>query len=263
MSDSLRADLWLVAHGLAPSRARARQWIEAGRVRLHRGKTAQVLTKPSQPLSGDARVEVAPDAEDRFVSRGGLKLAGALAQCGIGVEGAIALDVGASTGGFSDCLLQAGARMVVAVDVGHGQLAPSLREHPRLICYEGVNARALPASLLRHAPGGFGLAVMDVSFISQTLILPALIPLLAPEGVLLSLVKPQFEVGRAGLGKGGIVRDPRRFEDVENRLRAACAELRLEVADYFESPLRGGDGNREFFLLARMPGAFSPPDRTG
>lgn len=247
----MRADQWLVEQGLAPSRARARQWIEAGRVRQRVAGAWKPVRKCSQRLMNDCIIEIDADPADRYVSRGGLKLAGALQYTGVDVRGLTVLDIGASTGGFSDCLLQAGVAKVVAVDVGHGQLDPSLHGDSRLVSYEGINARDLPVELLQHASNGFSLTVMDVSFISQTLILPALIPLMAAGAHLISLVKPQFEVGRQGLGKGGIVRDSALYPEVEAKLREVCGNLGLEVLGYFDSPIMGGDGNREFFIWAQ------------
>jgi len=165
-----------------------------------------------------------------------------------------ALDVGISTGGFTDCLLQAGATRVVGVDVGHGQLAARLQDDPRVLLREGINARQLDAAELLPLNDGqpFDLAVMDVSFISQTLVLPVLAPLLKPGGLLLSLVKPQFEVGREGISKGGIVRDPALYAGVQERVTATAREAGFTPLDWFDSPIAGGDGNREFFLYARL-----------
>ena len=214
----------------------------------------QTLTKPSSKVDGDALLRVLMDDEDRYVSRGGLKLAGALARTGVDPDGKIALDVGQSTGGFSDCLLQAGIGALVGVDVGRDQLAEKIKNDARVSYYENINARELPFQLReKHAPTGFDLAVMDVSFISQTLILPALMPLLAPGGDLISLVKPQFEVGREGIGKGGIVRDENLYQQVEEKIRRSCEDLGLQVQDYFASSINGGDGNREFFVWAVKP----------
>lgn len=246
-----RLDAELVARGLVDSRAHAQRVIKAARVEQCQAGLWQVVTKPSIKVSAGCELRVIASEEDRYVSRGGLKLAGALAHSRVSVEGMTALDVGQSTGGFSDCLLQAGVAKIVGVDVGHDQLAKKIREDNRVIFYEGVNARALPIKLREdHAPNGFDLAVMDVSFISQTLILPSLVPLLKTGGTLLSLVKPQFEVGREGIGKGGIVRDQRYYNDAENKICECCHELELTLMDYFDSPITGGDGNREFFLWA-------------
>ncbi len=242
----VRLDTLLVEQGLAESRTAARRLIEAGRVRLD----GAVLAKPAQELAADAPLTVDADADDRYVSRGGLKLAGALACSGVPVAGSVCLDVGQSTGGFTDCLLQAGASRVVGLDVGHGQLHPRLADDPRVICREGVNARALtPADLGKAMPvGGFDVIVGDLSFISLALVLPQLPPLLKAGGHLLLLVKPQFEVGPCGLGKGGIVRDASLYGTLEAKFRQVCADLGLTVQGWFDSPIAGGDGNREFFI---------------
>lgn len=241
-----RADQRLVEAGLAASRTAAQRLIAAGRVRWAGG----LVAKAAQELPAGAELEVEPDPADRFVSRGGLKLAGALAASGIDPAGLVCLDVGQSTGGFTDCLLQAGAERVVGVDVGHDQLHSRLRDDARVACIEGVNARSLTAADLGGAlpPGGFRLIVGDVSFISLTLVLPALRPLLAEGGDALLLVKPQFEVGPGGLGKGGIVRDPALYDDVEHKLRNSALGADFHVSGWFESPITGGDGNREFFI---------------
>lgn len=254
----MRADQLLVRRGLAPSRTAAQRLIEAGRVRFeqagHGARAWQTVAKASLDLPEDTPLELLPDAEDRFVSRGGQKLAGAIAHTGLTVTGRTCLDLGQSTGGFTDCLLQAGAARVVGVDVGHGQLHPRLRVNARVICLEGVNARHLSAEFLapHRPPDGFDLIVADLSFISLTLVLPRLPPLLAPSGHLLLLVKPQFELGPQALGKGGIVRDDRLYDAVQAKLRQACSTSGIEPLDWFASPITGTDGNREFFLLARL-----------
>ena len=240
-----RVDALLVQRGLAASRTQAQRLIAEGRV-LCDGKA---VAKPSLALPLDAAFYVEPDDSDRYVSRGGLKLAGALAATGIAVAGKTCLDVGQSTGGFTDCLLQAGARQVVGVDVGHGQLHERLARDPRVTALEGVNCRALTAADLGpdYPTQGFDLIVGDVSFISLTLILPQLPPLLAGDGDLLLLVKPQFELAPGQIGKGGIVRDPALYTEVERKLRDAAAALGLTVRAWLPSPITGGDGNREFF----------------
>ncbi|MDX9839260.1 MAG: TlyA family RNA methyltransferase [Azoarcus sp.] len=242
----MRADSLLVAQGLAPSRTAAQLLIEAGRVSWEGGP----VTKSAQTLSGEVALEVRPDESDRFVSRGGLKLAGALTASGLGVSGLNCLDVGQSTGGFTDCLLQAGAKQVVGVEVGHGQIHPKLAADARCITLEGVNARHLLAADLgeRFPPGGFGLIVCDASFISLTLLLPQWPALLARQGSILALVKPQFEVGPKGLSKGGIVRDTNLYADVESRLRDSARSCGLSVRGWYDSPITGTDGNREFFI---------------
>lgn len=220
--------------------------IAAGRVRTEQG----VITKASQEVLDSTHLEVQEDEADRYVSRGALKLAGAVAASGISVNDAVCLDVGQSTGGFTDYLLQAGAARVMGLEVGHGQLHERLRDDQRVYCIEGINCRDLqPEDLGRHKPeAGFDLIVADLSFISLTLVLPQLPALLAEHGHMLLLVKPQFEVGPAGLAKGGIVRDPVLYGEVEAKLRDCCAQLDLKVAGWFDSPITGGDGNREFFI---------------
>ncbi|THF65056.1 TlyA family RNA methyltransferase [Pseudothauera rhizosphaerae] len=247
--DLPRADQLLVQQGLAPSRTAARALIEAGRV----SADGAPVTKPAQELPESAVLAVAADEADRFVSRGGRKLAGALAASGLEPTGRTCLDVGQSTGGFTDCLLQAGAARVVGVEVGHGQIHPRLADDPRCVTLEGINARHLSAVALggHFPPGGFGLIVCDASFISLALLFPQWPALLATGGDILALVKPQFEVGPQGLGKGGIVRDAALYREVEDKLRAAAAAAGLAVCGWYDSPIAGGDGNREFFLWMR------------
>ncbi|MGI9275348.1 MAG: TlyA family RNA methyltransferase [Endozoicomonas sp.] len=248
-----RIDRLLVDQGLAASRTQAQRFISEGRVKVQCGGGWQVVAKPSQKYSQEIELQVEFDETDRFVSRGGLKLAGALAQTGLDVSGMCVMDVGQSTGGFTDCVLQAGANRVVGVEVGHDQLVEKLTKDSRVVCLEGMNARSLPVEkVLRHAASsdGFDLAVMDVSFISQTKIIPSLVPLLKTGGYFLSLVKPQFEVGQSGLGKGGIVRDESLYPQVEQSIRKSCADNGLKVKSFFNSPIKGGDGNREFFIFA-------------
>lgn len=244
----IRADLLLVARGLAPSRTAAQNLIETERVRAD-GKP---VTKASQKLDTDIPLHVESDPADRFVSRGGLKLAGALAQTGLNVQGMTALDVGISTGGFTDCLLQAGVRRVIGVEVGHGQLHPRLLADARVIQFEGVNARHLTPELIAPSlDAPLDLVVGDISFISLTLVLPALRAMLPVGGKLLFLVKPQFEVGPGNLGKGGIVKNEGLYPEVKARIVEAARSCGFEVLDYLESPIKGGDGNREFFLFAQ------------
>ena len=245
----MRADQLLVQRGLAPTRSAAQRLIERGAVRwraLYPPHAWAVPRKAGEDLPDAIELEITDDAELRFVSRGGLKLDGALARTGIDVTGLVCLDVGQGTGGFTDALLQRGAARVVGLDVGHGQLAEKLRGDARITALEGVNARHLDAAALPVQR--FDLIVGDLSFISLSLVLPALAPLLG--GTLLMLVKPQFELQPADIGKGGLVKDPAAYARVEARLREACAGLRLHVVDWFDSPIAGGDGNREFFLQA-------------
>lgn len=234
----------------------------AGGLRWQDGTVWRAVAKNKDDIPEDAPLELLNDAEARYVSRGGLKLEGALRTTGLDVNGMLCLDVGQSTGGFTDCLLQHGAARVVGVDVGQGQLHQRMREDERVLCIEQVNARALVATDLiaaceedAVAAGQFDLefavVVADLSFISLTLVLPAVVPFLAPKGDLLVLVKPQFELQPGQVGKGGIVRDPAFYGVVEQRLRDCCAELGLSVQAWFDSPVEGGDGNREFFMHAK------------
>ena len=241
-----RADLLLTVAGQAASRTAAQRLIAAGRVSWAGG----LITKPATDFPENTLFTVAFDPDDRFVSRGGLKLAGALAKTGISVSDKTCLDVGQSTGGFTDCLLQGGAQHVVGVDVGHGQLHSQLINDSRITAIEGINCRALTIADLGSAfpTDGFDLIVGDVSFISMTLVLPQLPALLATNGELLLLVKPQFEVGPSNIGKGGIVRDATLYEEVENKLRSCALSLNLKVRAWLDSPITGGDGNREFFI---------------
>lgn len=240
----MRADQLLVQQGLAPTRSAAQRLIARGAVRWRGPQGWAVPRKAGEELPEGCEIELSDDAELRWASRGGLKLAAALERCGLDVRGATCLDVGQSTGGFTDVLLARGAARVVGVDVGHGQLHPRLRADPRVTVLEGVNARRLDAAVLPVAH--FALAVADLSFISLTLVLPALAPL---ADALLLLVKPQFELQPAQIGKGGLV-DAAHHAEVEQRIRAACAAQGLAVRDYFASPIEGGDGNREFFVHA-------------
>ncbi len=248
----MRADQLLVERGLAASRSQAVRLI-AGGLRWRDGAAWRVVSKNRDEVPETAELELTDDAEARYVSRGGLKLDGALDAAGVDPRGRRCLDVGQSTGGFTDCLLQRGAEHVVGIDVGHGQLHARVREDARVTAVEGVNARALDASAWADAPPAdshFGLIVGDLSFISLTLVLPAVVPFLAQGGDLLMLVKPQFELQPGQVGKGGIVRDPALHAVVELRLREACAALGLDVRAWFDSPIEGGDGNREFFIHA-------------
>ena len=250
----IRLDQLLVAQGLARSRSRAQRLIRHGRVSL---AGHPPLTKPSEKLPEDSPLIVAEDPEERYASRAGLKLEALLETRGMRLEGMAVLDVGQSTGGFTDCALRYGAAHVIGVEVGHGQLDPALRDDPRVSCLEGINARAMAEAPALHralaevAPQGLSLAVMDVSFISQTLILPQLSQLLPTGAELLSLVKPQFEVGPGKVNERGIVTDDSLLGEVESRLRACCAEQGFTVLGWQDSPIRGGDGNREFLLHAR------------
>ncbi len=247
-----RVDQLLVQRGLAPTRSAAQRLIERGAVERRAVQGWAVLRKSGEDLGDAAELRITDDAELRWVSRAGLKLDGALARCGIDVAGFTALDAGQSTGGFTEVLLARGAAHVVGVDVGRGQLHPSLRGHAQVTAIEGVNARALTRDALGAAmpAAGFDVIVADLSFIPLTTVLPALRPLLAASGTLLALVKPQFELQPKDIGKGGLVKHATSYAEVETKLREACAALGLTVIDWFDSPVAGGDGNREFFVRA-------------
>jgi len=276
----MRIDQLLVHRQHASTRSQAQRLIADG-VLWQQGDAWKRVLKNGDEVPEDAPIQLLNTAEARYVSRGGLKLEAALAHVQLDVSGMACLDVGQSTGGFTDCLLQRGAASVVGVDVGSAQLHPQLRTDPRVLCVEKVNARALTADDLLQAYDDsigeqgvfdsgeepdddeaavpsfappFDLIVADLSFISQTLVLPAVVALLKPGGSLLTLVKPQFELQPGQVGKGGIVKDASLYLFVEQRLREACAALGLEVTAWFDSPIAGGDGNREFFICARHPG---------
>ncbi len=322
----MRADQLLVQRGLASTRAQAQrliasgvQWLKLGHHHTAQGAMSgaeigsgsatssslywQRIAKNGDILPDDAEIELLNDAEARYVSRGGLKLEGALQALGLSVKGSTCLDVGQSTGGFTDCLLQQGAARVVGVDVGFGQLHDKLRSDERVLCFERVNARepgAIATEIAKLLAGEdeldadfdedsefdndsyddedveftpkniatqaintpartlfepdfaveFDFIVGDLSFISQTLVLPAIAPLLKPNGCLVMLVKPQFELNFGQVGKGGIVREEALYEQVEKRVREAYQEQGLTVHAWLESPIQGGDGNREFFIHA-------------
>ncbi len=248
----MRADQLLVAQGLAPTRSAAQRLIARGAVRWLGPAGWAVPGKAGEDLPEGCRLELVDDAELRWASRAGLKLEGALDRLGLDPRGWHCLDVGQSTGGFTDLLLARGAAQVVGIDVGHGQLHPRLAADPRVLAIEGVNARTLTAAQLPRPR--FELVVADLSFISLALVLPALAPLGAR---FVLLVKPQFELQPADIGRGGIVADPAAYARVEARIRAACAACGLSVRDWFDSPIAGGDGNREFFVHAVPAG--DPP----
>jgi len=330
----MRADVFLVEHGHASTRSQAQRLIAAGvQWRLAPTLPWNAVAKNGDDIPAGAEVQLLDAAEAKYLSRGGLKLEGALAAAGVRLDGLHCLDVGQSTGGFTDCLLQHGAAQVVGVDVGQGQLHERLRADVRVIGVEGLNARHMTPEALRDAceealcerieaepednetqpvapygwmrngglvdeeyddsddakeqeveafkaeraakaqaratgkvatvrqrmagrgdvaiPAAFELVTGDLSFISLTLVLPALVPLLAPQGALLMLVKPQFELQPGQVGKGGIVRDETLYPVVEKRIRDCCAEVGLDVLSWIDSPIQGGDGNREFFIDAR------------
>lgn len=239
-----RIDKLLVERGLAESRTKAQAMVMAGVVLVNE----QRVEKPSHQFDTNSsiRVKGGDDPTTRYVGRGGLKLEAALHEFQIDVTGFTCLDVGASTGGFTDCLLQHGARRVVALDVGHNQIDWRLRNDPRVEVREGVNARHLQPEDFSHK---FDLAVIDVSFISATKVLPAIIPLIHDGGSIITLIKPQFEVGRGEVGSGGIVRDPEKRARVVEKVNNAAVALGLKVVNLIESPIQGAEGNVEFLAF--------------
>ena len=243
--ERLRADRLLVERGHFESRARAQAAIAAGLVRAD----DRPVLRPSDRLDRGARIEAVQPHP--FVSRGGLKLAAALDAFGFDPDGRVCLDVGASTGGFTDALLARGAEHVYAVDVGRDQLHASLRGHPRVTSLEGTDARTLDRTLIPRIPE---LVAIDVSFISLRLVVPALIPLMAAGAGLAALIKPQFEAGRERVGRGGIVRDAAIHDAVCTEIENLLAGLGFAILGVIPSPVTGGDGNREFLAGARLRG---------
>jgi 23S rRNA (cytidine1920-2'-O)/16S rRNA (cytidine1409-2'-O)-methyltransferase len=235
-----RLDRLLLDHGLAPSRERARAMIMAGLVVVN----DHAALKAGEMVALDAEIRL-KGADHPYVSRGGLKLQKALDHFGIDVTGLVAMDVGASTGGFTDCLLQRGAAKVYAVDVGYGQLAWKLRQDERVVNLEKTNIRYLSRETLKELPQ---LAVIDASFISLDKILPHVIMLLDPDATIVALIKPQFEVGRGEVGKGGVVRDEEKQRQVVERVSLLAESLGLRVKGVTESPILGPKGNREFLI---------------
>ena len=237
-----RIDKLLVDRGLADSRTKAHALVMAGAVLVDE----QLVNKPSELFPQDANIRIKETATQRYVSRGGIKLEAALHEFNVDVTASVCLDVGASTGGFTDCLLKHGATGVVALDVGHNQLDWKVRNDPRVEVREGVNARHLTTT---DFAGKFDVITIDASFISLTKILPAVAPLLADSGRIIALIKPQFEVGKGEVGKGGIVKDPLQHQRVIAEVNAAAESLSLKVVGVIESPIKGADGNVEFLAL--------------
>ena len=237
-----RIDKLLVDRALADSRTKAQALVMAGAVLVDE----QLVRKPSELFDKSANIRIKDDATSRYVGRGGIKLEAGLREFKIDVRDLLCLDIGASTGGFTDCLLQHGARRVVAIDVGHNQLDWKIRNDSRVEVREGVNARYLKASDFDER---FDLATLDVSFISLTKILPAVVPLLTDGGRIVALIKPQFEVGKNEIGKGGIVKDTTQHQRVVLEINAAAELLGLKTAGVIESPIKGADGNLEFLAL--------------
>lgn len=248
-----RIDQLLTEKQLCKSRSQAQTFISQGKVLIHDKGQWQTVAKPSLKVTEDIDIKLELDEEDRYVSRGALKLAGALSSSKLSLDGFTVLDVGQSTGGFTDCALQHGASKVVGVEVGHDQLDARLRNRTDVICLEGLNARNLTLTDLgEHFPeSGFDAAVMDVSFISQTKILPQLPALIRPGGYLITLVKPQFELGKDAIGKGGIVKDQHLVQRLEKDMKVLIEQLGFDTLGYEKSVIKGGDGNQEFVLFAR------------
>ena len=242
-----RIDKLLVERSLAESRTKAQALVMAGVVLVNE----QQVQKPSDQFPIDAliRVKHADDPASRYVGRGGLKLQAALREFQIDVRGAVCLDVGASTGGFTDCLLQNDAQKVFAIDVGHNQIDWRLRTDPRVEVREGVNARYLQPKDFHVL---FDLAVIDVSFISATKVLPAIVPLVRDGGSIVTLIKPQFEVGRGEVGGGGIVRDAAKRAEAVETVNKTATELGLNIDGVIESPIQGAEGNVEFLAWYRL-----------
>jgi 23S rRNA (cytidine1920-2'-O)/16S rRNA (cytidine1409-2'-O)-methyltransferase len=242
MPKKLRLDQLLVGKGLFPSREQARRAVMAGEVKIG----TRVAMKPSELLEEEAPISIKPTR--KYVGRGALKLESALDCFKIAMCGKTALDIGASTGGFTDCMLQRGAEKVYAVDVGHGQLDWKLRNDPRVIVLEKINARSLSR---RHVPELVDVCVIDVSFISLTLVLPSAFDLITPNGVILTLIKPQFELQRAEVGRGGIIRDRELHQKAQDKIVAFVTRSGHVVTGIVPSAVRGADGNQEFFACIR------------
>jgi 23S rRNA (cytidine1920-2'-O)/16S rRNA (cytidine1409-2'-O)-methyltransferase len=242
MPKKLRLDQLLVGRGLFASREQARRAILAGEVSI----ATRVAAKPSELL--DAQTAIAVKPTRKYVGRGALKLQSVLDYFCIDLQGKAALDIGASTGGFTDCMLQRGAEKVYAVDVGYGQLDWKLRNDPRVIVLEKINARFLRRE---HVPELIDICAIDVSFISLTLILPNALAFLKPDGMILALIKPQFELQRSEVGKGGIVRDPRLHQKAQDKIVAFVDNLGQVVAGIAPAAIKGADGNQEFFACIR------------
>jgi 23S rRNA (cytidine1920-2'-O)/16S rRNA (cytidine1409-2'-O)-methyltransferase len=242
----------LIEKGWCASRQRARAMIMAGKIFVN----GQRVDKPGFSVSSADTIEC-QGRDLAYVSRGGLKLEAALQHFSFDVTAAICMDVGASTGGFTDCLLQQGAKRVYAVDVGYGQLAWKIRQNPRVIVMERTNARYLKADAL---PQHVDLITIDVSFISLKIVVPAVVPFMKPDASILALIKPQFEVGRGQVGKGGVVRDPRQHELVIQTLADYFRGRQLKPQSVYPSPVPGPKGNREFFMLLRLESNLSESD---
>jgi len=246
-----RLDKLMVEKGLVPSREKAQALIIIGGVKVN----GQIMRKPGQKIREDALIEIITPSCP-YVSRGGIKLEGAIKRFGINVEAKVCLDVGASTGGFTDCLLQHGAKKVYAVDVGWGQLHWKLRNDPRVICLERRNIRYLPKE---EVPEEVDLVTIDTAFISLKLVIPAVLKFLKEKSEILALIKPQFEVGRGEVGKGGVVRDPEKHKRVIEEIWTFSQNLGLHPVGVMESPILGPKGNKEFFIYIIKNGENQEP----
>ncbi|MEO8439169.1 MAG: TlyA family RNA methyltransferase [Spartobacteria bacterium] len=246
MAKRIRLDQALVERGLFPSRHQAQTAIMAGEVQID----GRVAAKASDGVHDENSITVA--ARNRYVGRGGVKLEGALEHFGIVCSGRTALDIGASTGGFSDCLLQRGAAKVFAVDVGHGQMAWKIRDDARVVTLEKTNARRLSRE---EIPDPIDICVIDVSFISLTLILPNAFELLRSDGVIVALIKPQFELAREDVSRGGVVRSAELHEKAQQKIVAFAQTIGAQVEGLVPSSIAGTDGNQEFFICLRKPSA--------
>ncbi len=251
----MRIDTWLTEEGYLPSRAKAKEMILNGAVYCDGIK----VDKPSFTVKDGVKIEVRDDPLLRYVGRGGLKLEAALDAFSVSVTDKVAMDIGASSGGFTDCLLQRGAAFVYAVDSGNGQLHPKLGKDQRVCSMEGCNARYLQRKDFPTVPT---LAVMDVSFISQTLLYPAIYHVMARGGTLISLIKPQFELDRAALGKGGIVKDEKKRAEAIKRVTESAEAIGFTLRGMITSPITGGDGNTEYLAAFDLP-AHNEEDSDG
>ncbi len=243
----MRADVYIFLQGAVRSRKQAKDLIDAGAVTLD----GKLVKKASEDIDDSIEHEIIIENTEKYVSRGGLKLEAALEAFRVDVTGLAALDIGASTGGFTDCLLKHGAKSCVAVDSGHGQLDPAIARDPRVVSYEKYNARELSSDII---PEGADIIVMDVSFISQTLIIGRLPCILRDDGVFISLIKPQFEAGRAAIGKGGIVHSKSDRKSAVLRVTDFAATVGLFCTGLIVSPIKGGDGNTEYLAIFKRKG---------
>lgn len=250
----MRLDLFLVQQKLAASRTQAQDFISNGFVYLILDEKKKLLSKSSYEVQESDKIVVESNELQKFVSRAGLKLEGALRHLNLSVKDKIVLDIGQSTGGFTDCLLQYGAKQVVGIDVGHSQLHAKLKNHPQVVSFENLNVKELSvnAAFAREIPDkSFDLIVVDVSFISLTKVIPSIFNFIGEGSEYLFLVKPQFECGRENLDSNGIVKDDRIFKQIEEEIKKVTEQYFKNVTSYFESPILGKDGNREFFIYGR------------